>query len=292
MPLTLTPLHPMFGADAAGIDMRGPLAPEDVRAVNAAMAQYGVLRFRGQDMTGAQQVAMAESFGPLDPGLKRVSKLPDRMEHRMLIDISNLGPDGTPLSRDNPKVINGLANQLWHSDSSFQDQVAVYSMLSAVRLPSWGGETEFCDLRVAWDTLPDRLRNAVTGRDAEHFALHSRMALLGDGPFTEEQMAVMPPVMWPLVRDHVSGRTALFVGVHARRVTDMTTTEGRMLLLDLVEHATHPARVWRQEWQQGDLLMWDNRCMLHRGRAYDLAEVRELRRTTTMDPAIRGTLAA
>jgi alpha-ketoglutarate-dependent 2,4-dichlorophenoxyacetate dioxygenase len=150
-------------------------------------------------------------------------------------------------------------------------------------LPSKGGETEFADLRAAYDSLPADLRQEIAGLEAEHYALHSRI-LLGDTNYTEAQMATIPPVRWPLAQIHPgSQRKLLFVGVHAREIIGYTLAEGRMLLSDLLEHATQRAFVYRHEWQVGDLVMWDNRCIIHRGRRYDLNERRELRRTTTED---------
>ena len=156
-------------------------------------------------------------------------------------------------------------------------------MLSAAVIPPTGGETEFADLRAAYDTLPDELRREISGRSAEHYALHSRIAL-GDDGYTAEQLAAIPAVQWPLAQRHpISGRPILFVGVHARRILDYPLAEGRVLLSDLLEHATQRQFVYRHEWQVGDLLMWDNRCTIHRGRRYDLTVRREMRRTTTDD---------
>ena len=281
MTLSLRPLHPIFAAEASGVDLTRPLAPAEVAAVNAAMAEHAVLVFRNQPMEQAQQVAMATQFGPLNPGLKQIGRTAERLKEAALIDISNLDAEGRPLPRDSKKIVSGLANQLWHSDSSFQAPAVSYSMLSAVVLPSWGGETEFVDLRAAWDALPARLQRQVEGLEAEHFALHSRMTLLGDTDYTPEQLAALPAVVWPLVRTHPgSGRKLLFCGIHARRILGMGTAEGKMLLMDLLEHATQPQFRHRHEWQVGDLVMWDNRATLHRGRRYDLNEPRELRRTT------------
>jgi alpha-ketoglutarate-dependent 2,4-dichlorophenoxyacetate dioxygenase len=290
--LTLRQLHPLFAAEATGIDMTRPLAPEAVAAVTAAMDRYAVLVFPGQAMEQEQQVAMARQFGPLNPGLKKIGGRLERMRDAALIDISNLDAEGRPMTADTKKMISMIANQLWHSDSSFQSPAVSYSMLNAVRLPSWGGETEFVDLRAAWDSLPDRLKAMVQGREAEHYALHSRITLLGDEDYTPEQRAALPSVIWPLVRRHPgSGRTALFCGIHARRVLGMPLAEGRMLLMDLLEHATQPQMIFRHAWRPGDLVIWDNRCTLHRGRRYDYAEVRELRRTTCDEIPIGATPA-
>jgi alpha-ketoglutarate-dependent 2,4-dichlorophenoxyacetate dioxygenase len=283
VPLTLKPLHPVFAAKASGLDLTQPVSRAEACAINAAMNQYAVLVWRDQPLTAPQQIAFASSFGPLDIGLKRVFKRPERLEDERLIDISNVGLDGKVQERSSAKNLSNFANQLWHSDSSFMTPRGAYSMLHALVTPSWGGETEFADLRAAYDTLDTRTRAQVTGLEAEHFALHTRV-LLGDDAYTDEQLKQMPPAVWPLVDTHRgSGRKVLFVGVHARRILGMSTAESRILLSDLLEHATQRERVYRHEWQVGDLVMWDNRATVHRGRRFDLNERRELRRTTVND---------
>jgi alpha-ketoglutarate-dependent 2,4-dichlorophenoxyacetate dioxygenase len=280
MSLRLKPLHPLFAAEASGIDITRPLSDTEVRQINAAMNEYAVLVWRGQPLTGQQQIDFAKSFGPLDLGLKKVFKRKERLEDERLIDISNVDAEGNVARRDSPKNLSNFANQLWHSDSSFQDPRAAYSMLHALVLPSWGGNTEFADLRAAYDALPDRTKAEVEELRAEHYALHTRI-LLGDEAYTDEQKKTIPPAVWPLVQTHPgSGRKLLFVGVHARQVIGWPTAESRMYLQDLLEHATQREFVYRHEWQVDDLVMWDNRSTLHRGRRYDIAERRELRRTT------------
>ena len=292
MTLHLRPVQPDFAAVATGVDLARPLEAATLAAIVAGLDRHAVLVFPDQPLEQAQQVAMARQFGPLDPGLKKLQKQPERLNEFELIDISNLDTAGRPMDRDSRKVVGNIANQFWHSDSSFQSVVATYSMLSAVVLPGWGGATEFADLRAAWDALPAALQREIEGREAEHDALHSR-GLLGDTNYGPEQRAVLPPVVWPLVRTHPgSGRKLLFCGIHAHRILGMSVAEGRMLLRDLLEHATQPAFVYRHEWRVGDLVMWDNRSTLHRGRRYDLAEPRELRRTTNVDLAAVGARAA
>ena len=283
MSLRLKPLHPVFVAEASGIDLTRPLAPADVRAINAAMNEHGVLVWRGQPLTAQQQIDFATSFGPLDIGLKRVFKRPERLEDERLIDISNVDAQGNVTRRDSPKNLSNFANQLWHSDSSFMNPRAAYSMLHCVIKPSWGGDTEFADLRHAYDTLDERTRRQIQDLKAEHYALHTRL-LLGDEAYTDEQKKAIAPAVWPLVDTHPgSGRKVLFVGVHARQIVGWPTAESRMFLLDLLEHATQRERVYRHEWQVGDLVIWDNRSTLHRGRRFDISERRELRRTTIND---------
>jgi alpha-ketoglutarate-dependent 2,4-dichlorophenoxyacetate dioxygenase len=283
MSLKLTPLHPHFVAEASGIDLARPLSREQVDDITAAMNQHAVLVWRRQPLTQQQQMQFASSFGTLDIGLKRVFKRQERLEYEEMIDISNVGADGQVVKRDAPKNLSNFANMLWHSDSSFQAPRAAYSMLSAVALPSWGGNTEFADLRAAYDALPDRIKQEIQDLKAEHSALHTRL-LLGDNAYTDEQKKAIPPATWPLVTTHPgSGRKVLFVGVHATHIVGWPVAEGRMYLHDLLEHATQREFVYAHEWQVGDLVMWDNRSTLHRGRRYDISERRELRRTTIND---------
>ena len=283
MALKLKPLHDVFFAEASGLDLTQQLADKDVRAINAAMNEFAVLLWRGQPMNSQQQLNFAKSFGPLDTGLKRVFKRPERLEDERLIDISNIDVQGNVAKRDSPKSLSNFANQLWHSDSSFMNPRAAYSMLHCVVTPSWGGNTEFADLRNAYDTLDERTRAEIQDLKAEHFALHTRL-LLGDDAYTDEQKKEIPPAVWPLADTHPgSGRKVLFVGVHARQILGWPTAESRMYLQDLLEHATQRERVYQHEWQVGDTVMWDNRATLHRGRRFDISERRELRRTTVND---------
>ena len=285
MTLQLKPLQP-FAAEAGGIDISRPLEPHEVQAIEQAMDSHGVLVFRGQPLDQHQQIRFAKSFGPLDLGLRKLKGGPHRFEYAELADISNVTVDGAVAGREHAKIVGNVANQLWHSDSSFQRPRAKYSMLSAAVVPGFGGETEFADLRLAYDALPGWLKDKVADLKAVHHALHSRF-LLGDTDYTEEQKRAIPPAVWPLVQtDPRSGRKALFVGIHACEIVGMTPAEGRMLLLDLLEHATQREFVHRHHWQVGDLVMWDNTATLHRGRWYDFAERRELRRATTEEVAM------
>ena len=278
--LHLKPLQP-FAAEATGIDLREPLTPAQIKAVEEAMDQHAVLVFRDQNLSQTQQIEFAKSLGPLDMGLRKLKGGPHRLEYAELADISNVKVDGEVADRAHAKIVGNVANQLWHSDSSFQKPRAKYSMLSAVTVPKFGGETEFADLRMAWDDLPDWRQRQVEGLRAVHYALHSRF-LLGDTQYTEEQRKAIPPASWPLVQtDPRTGRKILFVGIHACEIEGMTLAEGRMLLLDLMEHATQRQFVYQHHWQVGDLVMWDNTSTVHRGRWFDFTERRELRRATT-----------
>jgi alpha-ketoglutarate-dependent 2,4-dichlorophenoxyacetate dioxygenase len=287
--MDIRPLHPVFAGEVNGVDLRKPLAPEAVGAIHAGMDRYGILVFHDQLMSPEQQRTMTEQLGTLELGFARVvhnrgkepPAAPPRTGYAEVADMSNLDADGNPVDGTSRKIINNMANQLWHSDSSFQKPSAKYSLLLAVQVPSWGGETEFADMRAAYDGLDDRLKAELQGLEAEHYAMHSR-TILGDEDYTDAARSVFTPVVWPIVRTHPgSGRKLLFIGAHTRRVLGMSVAEGRVLLMDLLEHATQRQFVYRHVWKPGDLVIWDNRATLHRGRRWDMSEPRELRRTTT-----------
>jgi alpha-ketoglutarate-dependent 2,4-dichlorophenoxyacetate dioxygenase len=289
--MDIRPLHPVFVGEVSGVDLRKPLAADTVAAIHAGMDRYGVLVFHDQLMTPEEQRTMTGQLGTLEVGFARVvhnrgqepPAAPPRTGYAEVADMSNLDLEGKPVDRSSRKIVNNMANQLWHSDSSFQKPSAKYSLLLAVQLPSWGGETEFADMRAAYDGLDSRMKAELEGLEAEHYAMHSR-TLLGDEDYTDAARSVFAPVVWPIVRTHSgSGRKLLFIGAHARRVLGMTVAEGRVLLLDLLEHATQRQFVYRHAWKPGDLVIWDNRATLHRGRRWDMNEPRELRRTTTSD---------
>jgi len=291
MALSVRPLHPqqpperLFAAEARSVDLRAPLEADAIAAIDAAMDRYAVLVFRGQPLTEAEQIALAKSFGPLDSGLRKATGAPTRFRHDELIDIGNVALDGGLATSADQKLIGQLANQLWHADSTFQDLPVKYSMLSAVVVPAEGGQTQWCDLRAAWDELPGSLRRLAEGRSARHSAFHSRIGL-GDDKYSAEQLGRFPHVERPLVHLHPAGRKVIYPSVHIERVSGMSVAEGRLLVADLLEHATQPRFVYTHTWRAGDYVMWDNRATLHRGRRYDLSARRELRRTTTLE---RGT---
>ena len=271
-----------FAGRVTGIDLAqiSPALAEDIRS---AMDQHGVLVFPGQNLSQDAQIAFAQAMGPLELGFRRIKTGAHRLKYNELADISNVTPDGEIAAREHTKIVSNLANQLWHSDSSFQKPRAKYSMLSASVVPAFGGETEFADLRMAYDALPDWRQAQVAGLNAVHSALHSRF-ILGDTQYTPEQIAMFPPVVWPLVQtDPRTGRKILFVGAHIREIQGMVLAERRLLVMDLLEHATQRDFVYSHPWQVGDLVMWDNTATVHRGRYFDLSERRELRRATTQE---------
>ena len=275
--------RPDFIGNVTGIDLRLPLSEYDISIIDKAMDYYAVLVFRNQPLTQDQQVERALQFGPLDSGLRKATGAPTRLKHDQLIDIGNVALDGSIADRDNKKLIGVLANQLWHSDSTFQNLPVKYSMLSAVIIPPEGGQTQWTDLRAAWDALPEKSKKYIDGKTGWHSAFHSRI-LLGDNDYSEEQLNKFPPVERALVHAHPgSNRKVLFPSVHITHVKDMAIPEGRLFVAELLEHATQPQFVYTHEWQAGDYVMWDNRSTLHRGTRYDLSIRRDLRRTTTLE---------
>ena len=284
MELSIRQVTPHFVGEVSGIDLKNPINQEAAAAIEAAMDRYAVLVFRDQHLDEDEQKAFGQWFGPPNaPALRKILQAKSRFKHEEFIDISNVDLAGKIVSREDRRLTAHFANQLWHSDSSFQYPAAKYSILTAQIIPKGGSVTEFADLRAAYDALPEAAKAELEGLVAEHSMLHSRL-MLGDDQYTAEEKALMPPVQWPIVRVHPgSKRKTLFLGVHAERILGWTVPEGRMMLADLLEHATQPQFVYRHQWRVGDLVMYDNRCTVHRGRRYDLSARRELRRYTTDD---------
>lgn len=277
-------LHPLFAAEVSRVDISKPLDDDAFQAIQAGLDKYAVLVFHGGKLNEEEQIAFATRFGQLESqngvimtGVKR--RITDR-----LVDISNIDADDRLLERDNRRRMAALGNLLWHTDSSFKRTPAKYSMLHAHTVTSEGGETQFVDTRAAYDALPEKMKAKIEGLEAEHSIFTSREKL-GFTDFSEEERRAMPPVRRPLVRVHPgSGRKALYLASHASHVIGWPVPDGRMLIHDLMEHATQPQFVHTHSWSIGDLVIWDNRCTLHRGRPYDASERRDMRRATIEDP--------
>lgn len=283
MSITVRQLHPLFAGQVTGVDLREPLDNATIAAIDAAISRLGVLVFPGQFITDEQQMAFSRCFGDLETTVKiyRKDYTPRLDPH--ISDVSNLDHNNQVRGKDDRLRLNALGNRLWHSDSSFKRVPARFSLLSARAIPSEGGETQFADMRAAWDALPDRTKSRVQEMICEHTQLFSR-ARIGFTDWSEEERAKMAPVPQVLVRTHPgSGRQSLYLSSHAGRIRGMEEPEARMLLLDLTEHATQPAFVFTHTWTVGDLVMWDNRCTMHRAREYDESQVRDMHRTTVSD---------
>ena len=290
MAASFSPLHPLFAARADGIDLREAIDAATVCDIDAAMDRHAVLVFRDQRLSEDEQLAFTARFGPMDPG-RHLAVRQHRRVRAEFADVSNLDEAGRVADRNHRRILSNMATRLWHTDSSYKQPAAKFSLLYCSAIPEWGGETEFADMRAAYDALPERLRDETEGRSAEHYVHHSR-ATLGFAPSPEEIAGALPPVIWPLVRTHAgSGRKLLYIGAHATHVVGLSLPEGRVLLSDLLEHATQRQFVYRHEWRPGDLVMWDNRAVLHRGRRYDLAQRRDMRRSTVEDVAPLETTA-
>jgi len=269
-------LHPIFAAEMTGADCANP-TPELVAAVEAAMAEHAVLCIRGQGhISDEQHLAFGRAFGPLElPGPKREG--PRRIAYG-LYDASNLDIHGQIIARDTMRAKVAKGNELFHADSSFNDMPSKWSMLRGVIVAPERGETEFIDMRAVYDALPQPMKDRIAGRSAEHSFFHSRRkggAPVADSPISQYMRAVQP-----MVRTSASGRPALFVGAHAFRVVGMEDAEGYALIEELLDFAQgDPRFLYAHQWQAGDMLIWDNRCTLHRGTEFDYTRhKRDLRR--------------
>ncbi len=282
MPITIHPLTPGFAGEVAGIDCRNPLDPAEVAAIEAGMDRYAVLVFHDQPLSDAQQLAFTRLFGPLEsyatPG--HIRRPQQQRLGPGIADFSNLDNEGNILSAEDRLWFFKLGDRLWHSDSSFRPVPAKYSLLSGRIIPGWGADTEFADMRAAYDALDARTKAIVEDLVCEHSLIYSRAAI-GFTDLLPEEIAAFKPVHQRLVRTHpVTGRKSLFLASHAGAILGWTVPEARMFLHELTEHATQPEFVHRHKWRVGDLVMWDNRQTMHRGRRFARDEVRDVRRTT------------
>ena len=286
MTIAIRQIHPVFVGEISGVDISKPLSREDVAAIEAGMDRYAVLVFHDQEITDAQQMAFSRNFGPLEDARGgNVTKPADKRLPEGMNDVSNLGRDGAPLDRESRVHLFNLGNLLWHSDSSFRVIPAKYSLLSARLVHPAGGNTEFADMRAAYDALDAAAQAEVEDLICEHSLMYSRGSL-GMLDFTDEERKNFRPVRQRLVRTHpVTGRQSLYLASHAGAIVGMTTPEARILLRDLTEHATQPKFVYVHTWRRWDLVMWDNRQVMHRGRRYDQRHPRDMRRTTVAGDA-------
>jgi alpha-ketoglutarate-dependent 2,4-dichlorophenoxyacetate dioxygenase len=283
MTVTFRQLHPLFvGEVTSPIELRS-LEDEDTLAeIRAGMDQYAVLVFHDQAFTDEEQLAFAER---LDGQLNRTRVLDKkRWNNDALVDISNLDETGEILDTYSRRRMYSLGNRLWHCDASFNDPRGRYSMLHAREVPAVGGDTEFADLRAAYDTLDDGMKAMIEGLSAHHSVMHSR-AFLGFDDFTQDEAERLKGAVHPLVHTIPgSGRKSLYIASHASKIIDWPVPDGRLLLLDLRDHAVQKQFRYTHRWSVGDLVIWDNRCTMHRGLPYeDTKYRRELRRVTTLD---------
>ena len=287
MAIRIRPLGPCIGAEVDGIDLREPLTPVQAEAIHEGMDRHAVLVFHGQPLTNEQHMAFTLALGPLETTQKNVMRssgndfrLPETFN-----DVSNLDGNSKPYARDDRKRLFAIGNRLWHSDSSFKAVPAKYSLLRAVRIPSKGGNTEFAHMGAAYEALDDETKALIEPLICEHSQLFSR-DLIGFREFTPEERERFRPVRQRLVRTHPStGRKSVYLSSHAGIILGWQLPEARLLLRDLTEHATQREFVYSHQWQVNDLVMWDNRQTMHRGRPFPADEPRDVRRTTIMGHA-------
>ncbi len=284
MALTFRKLHQHFVAEVSPVDLRHVHDPETLAQIRAGMDEYAVLIFRDQPFTDDEQLAFAQGFdGQLHSktGISALQK--SRLGNEALGDISNLDANGEIMKSDDRRRMYGLGNRLWHTDASFQDPPGRYSMLSAKIVPPVGAETEFADMRAAYDALPADTKAQLEGLRVHHSIAHSRQTLGFE--FSKEEQEILKGAVHPLIRTIPrSHRKSLYVASHASRIIDWPVPEGRLLLRDLMEHATHPEFVYRHSWRVADLVIYDNRATMHRARPFDDVKYRrELHRVTTLD---------
>jgi alpha-ketoglutarate-dependent 2,4-dichlorophenoxyacetate dioxygenase len=276
-----------FAAEVSGVDCQKPLTKDAVDAIEAGMDEFAVLVYRNQVLTDEAQLAFTLHFGEIEKkgrgsGTGRIHFRTDEQARPLAAgigDFSNIDGAGQPLGPGTRAYQFKLADRLWHSDSSFRPISAKYSLLSGRAVPTWGGNTEFADMRAAYDALDARTQREVEDMVCLHSQIYSREAV-GFAQMSEAERAGFEPVRQRLVRRHpVTGRKSLFLSAHAGVIEGWTIPESRMFLRDLIEFATQPQFVYSHQWHLHDLVVWDNRATMHRGRRFDPDERRDVRQT-------------
>ena len=276
MPLKIEKLHPLFVAEVTGVDLRQPVDDAVFSDIRDAFEAHSILVFRDQDIDDTRQIAFSERFGSLEQMLKG-----SMGDGTPIANLSNVDPQTDAIMPPTDKrAVRNSANMLWHTDSSFKRVPALASLLSGREVPPEGGETEFASTRAAYAALPDARKQGLDDLVAEHSFAYSR-AKVDPAMLSQEQRDEVPPVPHPLIRQNpVNGQKALYVGSHASHILGRPVVEGRALLEELLDWATQPQFRYLHKWRPKDLVMWDNRCVLHRGRPWDFKYRRVMRRTT------------
>ena len=287
MTLSITPLHPHIGAEIGGLDLSGPVDEATVREIWRAIDEFAVLVFRRQQLSDRQLHDFAARFGELEIGRSALRPGRRRLAIPQIGDISNLDEDNQVRAPDDRRRLDSLGNRLWHTDASYMPVPVVLGMLFAVAVPPaspfGAGETEFADMRAAYDAVSDAQKAAIDDLIVEHDVFWSR-GQIGFTEFPPGEREQFPPSRQRLVRRHPgSGRKTLYLSAHASHIVGRPVPEGRLLLNDLTEHATQRRFVYSHKWRVGDLVIGDNRDTMHRGRPHDESQPRDLRRATTLD---------
>ena len=284
MPLTFRKLQPIFAAEASPIELRHVSDEKTLDAIRAGMDEFAVLVFRDQVFEGEEQITFAQALdGALHTKTGSRVLVKSRLGNEAFGDISNLDEHGDIIDASDRRRMYSLGNRLWHTDASFQDPPGRYSMLHARVIPPVGADTEFADERAAYDALSAEMKQRLEGLRVHHSIAHSRQTLGFE--FSKDEEAALRGAIHPLIRTLPrSNRKSLYVASHASRIVDWPVPEGRLLLHELIEHATQRQFVYRHQWRVGDLVIWDNRCTMHRATPFDDGKYkRELRRVTTLD---------
>jgi alpha-ketoglutarate-dependent 2,4-dichlorophenoxyacetate dioxygenase len=286
MALSFRKLHPTFVAEVSPVDLRRVSDPDTLAQIRAGMDEFAILVFHDQPFTDEEHLAFGQRLdGALHTRTGAAALGKSRLGNEALSDISNIDEHGDIQDPNDRRRMYSLGNRLWHTDASFVDPPGRYSMLSAKVVPPVAADTEFADMRTAYDTLPAEMKRKLEGLQAHHSIAHSRQTLGFE--FSQDEAEKLKGAIHPVVRTLPrSGRRSLYVASHASRIVGWPVPEGRLLLRDLMEHATQPERVYRHSWRAGDLVIWDNRATMHRARPFeDTTYRRELRRVTTLDIA-------
>ena len=286
MSITISPTTPNFAAEIGDVDLSQPLAAADFAEIQQAFWNYAVLIFPGQDLTLDQHLAFGQKFGPVETDRTLDPKTTPSRFTGAFADISNLAADGKIWGETSRQRMYKVGNRLWHTDSSFKFLPSLCSLLYGRTVAPVGGHTEFADQRAAYDALTEAMKAKLRGLVAEHCIAISRQRS-GFAQFTEEEQRRLPPVPQVLVRTlPQNGRKSLYVASHAGPIYGMSDAEGRALVDELIAHATQRQFVYTHRWRPNELVMWDNRCTMHRGTDYDdLRWVRDMRRVTISDVA-------
>jgi alpha-ketoglutarate-dependent 2,4-dichlorophenoxyacetate dioxygenase len=287
MSVTITEMTPGFVGEVSGLDITQPLTAEQAAALEAGMDRFAVLIYHDQHFTDDQQKAFSVNFGSLEQTEGgNVTRPQDRRLDPQMADVSNLGADHKPLARDDRRRLFNLGNQLWHSDSSFRAVPAKYSLLSGRTVVDTGGNTEFADMRRAYDALDSKTKAEAEDLVCEHSLIYSR-GTLGFTELSDDEQRLFKPVRQRLVRTHpVTGRKSLYLSSHIGTIVGWPMPEARAFIRDLTEHATQPRFTYSHKWRQYDLVMWDNRSTMHRVRRFDETQVRDMRRTTVAGDSV------
>lgn len=286
MPISIHPVTPDFVAEVADVALGKPLAADDLAAIRAAFTKYAVLVFPDQEFEDESQLDFARHFGPLETTVFKARKDHKLRLHENMADVGNLDAENRILKTDDRQRLYNLGNRLWHTDSSFKRLPAYCSMLHARSIPPIGGHTEFADMRAAYDALPEKTKQRIAGLVAEHSIMHSR-AKLGFADFDEGEREAFKPVPQVLVRRlQDSGRMSLYIASHIGAIRGMPDAEAKALVEELTAHATQRQFVHAHRWRVKDLVIWDDRCTMHRGMEFDDQRyARDMRRATVSDVA-------